>query len=205
MRKHKIFREIGGKEPRIIESNIEECELESYIRKYLLLEYFENWYKHKYDVDLEYSSLSITDLEDNINNYVHELVENVVENDIILYLGNSLYMKSYEQNIRLFISLFDYGALAPVCARPDGEHKLIILDNGVVHSDTTEKPVGTINYSVNVDDYDFGSFKFCCEVVISTADYLSYLENEVSLANMILKKFNGKTPFDIEFAEIKKQ
>ena len=129
----------------------------------------------------------------------------MIEWDIQLYLGNSLFLKGYEQNVRLFISLFDYGEPAPVCARPDGEHKLIILDNGVVHSDTTEKPVGTITYSVNVDDYDFNSFRFCCEVVISTAEYLSYLENEVSLANMVLKKFNGKTPFDIEFAEKEKQ
>lgn len=205
MKKYKVIKEIGGKENRIIESNIEECELESYIRKYLQLEFFEKWYKRKYDTELEYNSLTIVDLEDNINNYVHELCENMVKWDIQLYLGNSLFIKSYEQNVRLFISVLDYGELVPVCARPDGEHKLIILDDGVVHSDTTEKPVDTISYSVSVDDYDFSSFRFCCEVVISIAEYLGYLENEVSLANMILEKFNGKTPFDIEFAEIKKQ
>lgn len=205
MKKYKVIKEIGGKENRIIESNIEECELESYIRKYLQLEHLVDWYERKYDTELEYNSLTIADLEDNINNYVHELVENMIEWDIQLYLGNSLFLKGYEQNVRLFISALDYGELVPVCARPDGEHKLIILDNGVVHSDTTEKPVGTISYSVNVDDYDFGSFRFCCEVVIDTAQYLSCLSHEISLADMILKKFNGKTPFDIEFAEIKKQ
>lgn len=200
MKKYKIIQETSGKD-RIVEGNIEECELESYIRKYIRLDYLVNWYERRYDIDLEYNSLTMTDLD----NFIHELRDAMVEWDIHVSLDDSLYIKGYEQNIRLFISVFDYGELAPVCARPDGEHKLIILDNGVVHSDTTEKPVGTINYSVSVDDYDFGSFKFCCEVVISTADYLSYLENEVSLANMILKKFNGKTPFDIEFAEIKKQ
>lgn len=205
MKKYKVIKEIKGEETRIIESNIEECELESYIRKYIQLEHLVAWYERKYDVELEYNSLTIADLEDNINNYVHELVGNMIEWDIQLYLGNNLFLKGYEQNVRLFISLFDYGELASVCARPDGEHKLIILDNGVVHSDTTEKPVGTINYKVGVEDYDFGSFRFCGEVVISTAEYLSYLENEVSLANMILKKFNGKTPFDIEFAEKEKQ
>ena len=201
MKKYKIIKEVGGKENRIIESNIEECELESYIRKYIRLDYLVNWYERKYDIDLEYSNLTMTDLD----NFIHELRDTLVELDTQVYLGDSLFLKGYEQNVRLFISLFDYGELAPVCARPDGEHKLIILDNGVVHSDVTEKPVGTIAYSVGVDDYDFGSFKFCCEVVIDTAQYLSYLENEVSLANMILKKFNGNTPFDIEFAEIKKQ
>lgn len=199
MKKYKIIQ--GGKENHIVEGNIEECELESYIRKYIRLDYLVNWYERRYDIDLEYNNLTMTDLD----NFIHELRDAMVEWDIHVSLDDSLYIKGYEQNIRLFISVFDYGELAPVCARPDGEHKLIILDNGVVHSDTTEKPVGTINYSVSVDDYDFGSFKFCCEVVISTTDYLSYLENEVSLANMILKKFNGKTPFDIEFAEIKKQ
>ena len=201
MKKYKIIKEVGGKENRIIESNIEECELESYIRKYIRLDYLVNWYERKYDIDLEYSNLTMTDLD----NFIHELRDTLVELDTQVYLGDSLFLKGYEQNVRLFISLFDYSELAPVCARPDGEHKLIILDNGVVHSDVTEKPVGTIAYSVGVDDYDFGSFKFCCEVVIDTAQYLSYLENEVSLANMILKKFNGNTPFDIEFAEIKKQ
>lgn len=205
MKKYKVFEEIAERKNHIIERNIEECELESYIRKYIQLEYFEKWYKHKYDVDLEYSSLSVADLEDNINNYIHELCENMVENDIVLYLGNGLFMKSYEQNVRLFISLFDYGELVPVCARPDGEHKLIILDSGVVHSDTTEKPVGTINYNITVDDSDFSSFRFCGEVVIDTFKYLSCLASEISLADMILNFFNGKTPFDIEFAEIKKQ
>ena len=184
-----------------MEGNIEECELESYIRKYIRLDYLVNWYERKYDIDLEYSNLTMTDLD----NFIHELRDTLVELDTQVYLGDSLFLKGYEQNVRLFISLFDYGELAPVCARPNGEHKLIILDNGVVHSDVTEKPVGTIAYSVGVDDYDFGSFKFCCEVVIDTAQYLSYLENEVSLANMILKKFNGNTPFDIEFAEKEKQ
>lgn len=201
MKKYKIIQETSGKENRIVEGNIEECELESYIRKYIRLDYLVNWYERRYDIDLEYNNLTMTDLD----NFIHELRDAMVEWDIHVSLDDNLYIKGYEQNIRLFISVFDYGELAPVCARPDGEHKLIILDNGVVHSDTTEKPVGTINYSVNVDDYDFGSFKFCCEVVISTADYLSYLANEVSLANMILEHFNGKTPFDIEFAEIKKQ
>lgn len=205
MKKYKVFEEIGDGKNHIIERNIEECELESYIRKYIQLEYFEKWYKHKYDVDLEYGSLSVADLEDNINNYVHELCENMVENDIVLYLGNGLFMKSYEQNVRLFISLFDYGELVPVCARPDGEHKLIILDNGVVHNDITDKPVGTIDYNVGVEDFDFSNFKFCCEVVIDTANYLNYLSNDISLADMILKHFNGKTPFDIEFAEKEKQ
>lgn len=205
MRKYKVIKEIDGKEARIVESNIEECELESYIRKYLLLEFFENWYKHKYGVTIEYNSLSIEDLEDNINNYIHELRENMVEWDIQLYLGNNLFIKSYEQNVRLFVSLFDYGKPEPVCARPDGEHKLIILDNGVVHSDTTEKPVGTVNYDVSVCDFDFNSFRFCCEVVISAAEYLNSLSKDVSLADMILEHFNGKTPFDIEFAEKEKQ
>lgn len=205
MRKYKVIKEIDGKEARIVESNIEECELEAYIRKYLLLEYFENWYKHKYGVAIEYNTLSIEDLEDNINNYIHELRKNMVEWDIQLYLGNNLFIKSYEQNVRLFVSLFDYGELAPVCAKPDGEHKLIILDNGVVHSDTTDKPMGTINYDVDVDDFDFSSFKFCCEVVISTAKYLNCLASGTSLADMVLKFFNGKTPFDIEFAEKEKQ
>lgn len=205
MKKYKVIKEIDGKEARIVESNIEECELESYIRKYLLLEYFENWYKHKYGATIEYNSLSIEDLEDNINNYIHELRANMVEWDIQLHLGNNLFIKSYEQNVRLFISLFDYGELAPVCAKPDGEHKLIILDNGVVHSGTTDKPVGTINYNVSVDDFDFGSFKFCCEVVIDTAKYLNCLASGTSLADMVLKFFNGKTPFDIEFAEKEKQ
>lgn len=204
MKKYKVFREVDGKENCTIESNIVECELESYIRKYIQFEYFENWYKHKYDVDLEYGSLSVADLEDNINNYVHELCE-MVENDILLYLGNSLFIKSYEQNVRLFISLFDYGELAPVCARPDGEHKLIILDNGVVHSNMTDKPVGTVNYSVSVDDSDFSSFRFCGEVVISIAKYLNSLGKDTSLADIILNNFNGKTPFDIEFAEKEKQ
>lgn len=201
MKKYKIIQEIGGKENRVVEGNIEECELESYIRKYIRIDYLVNWYERKYDIDLEYSNLTMVDLD----NFTHELRDTMIELDTQVYLGDSLFLKGYEQNVRLFISLFDYGELAPVCARPDGEHKLIILDNGVVHSNTTEKPVGTITYSVGVDDYDFNSFKFCCEVVIDTAQYLSYLENEVSLANMILKKFNGKTPFDIEFAEIKKQ
>ncbi len=205
MKKYKVFKEISEKENCIIERNIEECELESYIRKYIQLKNFEEWYKRKYDVGLEYSSLTIADLEDNINNYVHELYENMIGRDIQVYLGNNLFIKSYEQNVRLFISLFDYGELAPVCARPDGEHKLVILDNGVVHSDTTEKPVGTITYGVNVDDYDFNSFKFCCEVVIDTAEYLDSLSKDMSLADMILKHFNGKAPFDIEFAEKEKQ
>lgn len=205
MKKYKVIKEIDGKEARIVESNIEECELESYIRKYLLLEYFENWYKHKYGVTIEYNSLSIEDLEDNINNYVHELRENMVEWDIQLHLGNNLFIKSYEQNVRLFVSLFDYGKPEPVCARPNGEHKLIILDNGVVHSDTTDKPVGTINYDVSVDDFDFSSFKFCGEVVIDTAKYLNCLASGTSLTDMVLKFFNGKTPFDIEFAEKEKQ
>lgn len=205
MKKYKVIKEIDGKEARIVESNIEECELESYIRKYLLLEFFENWYKHKYGVTIEYNSLSIEDLEDNINNYIHELRENMVEWDIQLYLGNNLFIKSYEQNVRLFISLFDYGELTPVCARPDGEHKLIILDNGVVHSSTTDEPIGTINYDVSVDDFDFSSFRFCCEVVIDTVKYLNCLASEISLADMVLKFFNGKAPFDIEFAEKEKQ
>lgn len=205
MRKYKVIKEIDGKEARIVESNIEECELESYIRKYLLLEFFENWYKHKYGVTIEYNSLSIEDLEDNINNYIHELRENMVEWDIQLYLGNNLFIKSYEQNVRLFVSLFDYGKPEPVCARPDGEHKLIILDNGVVHSDTTDKPVGTINYNVSVDDSDFNSFRFCGEVVIDTFKYLSCIAHDISLADMILSFFNSKAPFDIEFAEKEKQ
>jgi hypothetical protein len=205
LKKYKVIKEIGGKESRIIESNIEECELESYIRKYLQLEHLVDWYERKYDTELEYNSLTIADLEDNINNYVHELCENMIEWDIQLYLGNSLFLKGYEQNVRLFISALDHGELVPVCARPDGEHKLIILDNGVVHSDTTDKPVGTITYSVGVDDYDFGSFRFCCEVVISTAKYLNSLGKDISLADMILEHFNGKTPFDIEFAEKEKQ
>lgn len=205
MKKYKVFKEISEKENRIIERNIEECELESYIRKYLQLEYFEEWYKRKYDVDLEYSSLTIADLEDNISNYVHELYENMIGRDIQVYLGNNLFIKSYEQNVRLFISLFDYGKPEPVCARPNGEHKLIILDNGVVHSGTTDKPIGTINYDVSVDDFDFSSFRFCCEVVIDTAKYLNSLSKDVSLADMIIENFNGKTPFDIEFAEKEKQ
>lgn len=201
MKKYKVIKEVGGKENRIIESNIEECELESYIRKYLQLDDLVNWYERKHDIDVEYNKLTIADLD----YFIQELRDTMVERDTQFYLGDSLFLKGYEQNVRLFISVFDYGEPIPVCARPDGEHKLIILDNGVVHSDTTEKPVGTITYSVGVDDYDFGSFRFCCEVVISAAEYLSYLENEVSLADMILEKFNGKTPFDIEFAEKEKQ
>ena len=123
----------------------------------------------------------------------------------MVYLSANLFITSYEQNVRLFVSLFDYGKPEPVCAKPDGEHKLIILDNGVVHSDTTDKPVGTINYDVSVDDFDFNSFKFCGEVVIDTAKYLNCLASGTSLADMVLKFFNGKTPFDIEFAEKEKQ
>lgn len=201
MKKYKIIKEVGGKENRIIESNIEECELESYIHKYIHLDDLVNWYERKHDIDVEYNKLTMVDLD----YFIQELRDTMVERDTQFYLGDSLFLKGYEQNVRLFISVFDYGEPIPVCARPDGEHKLIILDNGVVHSDTTEKPVGTITYSVGVDDYDFGSFRFCCEVVISAAEYLSYLENEVSLADMILEKFNGKTPFDIEFAEKEKQ
>lgn len=201
MKKYKIIKETGGKENRVVEGNIEECELESYIRKYIRLDYLVNWYERKYDIDLEYNNLTMTDLD----NFIHELRDTLVELDTQVYLGDSLFLKGYEQNVRLFISLFDYGELAPVCARPDGEHKLIILDNGVVHSDVTEKPVGTIAYSVGVDDYDFSSFKFCCEVVIDTGKYLSCLSHDISLADMILKFFNGKTPFDIEFAEKEKQ
>ena len=201
MKKYKIIKETGGKENRVVEGNIEECELESYIRKYIRLDYLVNWYERKYDIDLEYNNLTMTDLD----NFIHELRDTLVELDTQVYLGDSLFLKGYEQNVRLFISLFDYGELAPVCARPDGEHKLIILDNGVVHSDVTEKAVGTIAYSVGVDDYDFSSFKFCCEVVIDTGKYLSCLSHDISLADMILKFFNGKTPFDIEFAEKEKQ
>ena len=201
MKKYKIIKETGGKENRVVEGNIEECELESYIRKYIRLDYLVNWYERKYDIDLEYNNLTMTDLD----NFIHELRDTLVELDTQVYLGDSLFLKGYEQNVRLFISLFDYGELAPVCARPDGEHKLIILDNGVVHSDTTEKPVGTINYNITVDDSDFSSFRFCGEVVIDTGKYLSCLSHDISLADMILKFFNGKTPFDIEFAEKEKQ
>ncbi|MBP5774028.1 MAG: hypothetical protein J6W35_08250 [Eubacterium sp.] len=161
------------------------------------------WYEYKHDVDLKYSNLTMIDLD----NFVHELRDSLVEAEcnIMVYLSANLFITSYEQNVRLFVSLFDYGKLAPVCAKPDGEHKLIILDNGVVHSDTTDKPIGTINYDVGVDDFDFSSFKFCCEVVIDTAKYLNCLASATSLADMILKFFNGKTPFDIEFAEKEKQ
>lgn len=209
MKKYKVIKEIGGKEARIVESNIEECELESYIRKYLQFDCFADWYKlergYEDGVAVEDSGLTIEDLEDYINKYIRILWESLVEKSIWIYLGDDLFIKSYEQNVRLFISLFDYGELAPVCARPDGEHKLIILDNGVVHSDTTEKPVGTINYDVSVDDFDFSSFRFCGEVVIDTAKYLNCLASGTSLADMALKFFNGKTPFDIEFAEKEKQ
>ena len=133
MKKYKIIKETGGKENRVVEGNIEECELESYIRKYIRLDYLVNWYERKYDIDLEYNNLTMTDLD----NFIHELRDTLVELDTQVYLGDSLFLKGYEQNVRLFISLFDYGELAPVCARPDGEHKLIILDNGVVHSDVT--------------------------------------------------------------------
>lgn len=201
MKKYKVVKEINGKETRVIESNIEECELESYIRKYLQFQYLIDWYEHEHDIELSFDNLTIADLDD----YVHELRNNIVEWDIQVRIGDNLFIKSYEQNVRLFISLFDYGELAPICARPDGEHKLIILDNGVVHSNMTDKPVGTINYNVGVDDYDFNSFKFCCEVVISTAKYLDSLGKDISLADMILEHFNGKTPFDIEFAEKEKQ
>lgn len=201
MRKYKIVRKINGKETRVIESNIEESELESYIRKYIGLNYLIDWYEHEHDVDLDYDNITIIDLD----NYIHDLRDSIVVLDIQVHLGDNLFLKSYEQNIRLFISLFDYGEPAPICARPDGEHKLIILDNGVVHSDTTEKPVGTVNYDVSVCDFDFNSFRFCCEVVISAAEYLNSLSKDVSLADMILEHFNGKTPFDIEFAEKEKQ
>lgn len=201
MKKYKIIQEIGGQENRVVEGNIEECELESYIRKYIRLDYLVKWYECKYDVDLKYGNLTITDLD----NFIHEFQDSLVKCDSMAYLSANLFIKSYEQNIRLFISLFDYGELAPVCAKPDGEHKLIILDNGVVHSDTTDKPIGTINYNVSVDDFDFGSFRFCGEVVIDTFKYLSCLSHEISLADMILSFFNGKAPFDIEFAEKEKQ
>ena len=201
MKKYKVIKEIDGKEVRIVESNIEECELESYIRKYIRLNYLVDWYEHKYDVDLDYDNVTMTSLD----NFIHELRDSLVEGDTQVYLADNLFIKSYEQNTRLFISLFDYGELAPVCARPDGEHKLVILDNGVVHSDTTEKPVGTINYEVSVDDSDFSSFRFCCEVVIDTAKYLNCLSKDISLTDMIIENFNGKTPFDIEFAEKEKQ
>lgn len=201
MRKYKIIQEIGSKENRVVEGNIEECELESYIRKYIRLDYLVQWYECKYDVDLKYGNLTITDLD----NFIHEFRDSLVKCDSMAYLSANLFITSYEQNIRLFISLFDYGELAPVCAKPDGEHKLIILDNGVVHSDTTDKPVGTINYNVSVDDSDFNSFRFFGEVVIDTFKYLSCLSHEISLADMILSFFNGKAPFDIEFAEKEKQ
>lgn len=203
MRKYKIIQEVSGGENRVVEGNIEECELESYIHKYIRLDYLVQWYEYKYNVDLKYSNLTMADLD----NFIHELRDSLVEveRNTMAYLSANLFITSYEQNVRLFVSLFDYGKLEPVCARPDGEHKLIILDNGVVHSDMTDKPVGTITYSVNVDDYDFNSFKFCCEVVISTAKYVNSLSKDVSLADMILEHFNGETPFDIEFAEKEKQ
>lgn len=203
MKKYKVIKkEVGSEETRVIESNIEECELESYIRKYLQFEYFKSM---NYVVRTENDILTIEDLEEYINGYIRKVKESIVNSGTQAYLGNNLFLRSYEQNVRLFISVLDYGELVPVCARPDGEHKLIILDNGVVHSDTTEKPVGTINYNINVDDSDFSSFRFCGEVVIDTVKYLSCLACEISLADMILKFFNGKTPFDIEFAEKEKQ
>lgn len=201
MKKYKIIQEIRGGENRVVEGNIEECELESYIRKYIRLNYLVDWYEHKYDVELDYDNITMTSLD----NFICELRDSLIEWDTQVYLGDRLFIKGYEQNTRLFISLLDYGELSPVCARPDGEHKLIILDNGVVHSDTTEKPVGTVNYEVSVDDSNFNSFRFCGEVVIDTAKYLNCLANETSLADMILKFFNGKAPFDIEFAEKEKQ
>lgn len=204
MKKYKIVKTINDKES-VIENNIEESELDSYIRKYLPFERLIDWYERKYGVDVEDNGLTIEEFEDNLNKYIREFRENIVDWDIHAYLGNNLFIKSYEQNIRLFISLFDYGELAPVCARPDGEHKLIILDNGVVHSNMTDKPVGTINYNVSVYDFDFSSFRFCCEVVISLNEYLEGLTKDVSPADMILKNFNGKAPFDIEFAEKEKQ
>ena len=205
MTKYKIVKANKDKEI-IIESNIEECELESYLRKYLQFSDFRDWYENHYGVVPEDAELTIEQLEDHISNYIEELRENIVDWSVDAYLGNGFRVKSYEQNVRLFISLFDYGELSPVCAKPDGEHKLIILDNGVVHSDTTEKPVGTINYNVGVDDFSFNSFKFCGEVVISTNEYLDNLANDKkSLADMILEHFNGRTPFDIEFAEREKQ
>lgn len=201
IRKYKIIQEVSGGENRVVEGNIEECELESYIRKYIRLNYLLDWYEHKYDVELDYDNVTMTSLD----NFIHELKDSLVNWDTQVYLSDRLFIKGYEQNTRLFISLFDYGELAPVCARPDGEHKLVILDNGVVHSDTTEKPVGTINYEVSVDDSDFSSFRFCCEVVIDTAKYLNCLSKDISLTDMIIENFNGKTPFDIEFAEKEKQ
>lgn len=203
MRKYKIIKkEVGSEEIRVIESNIEECELESYIRKYLQFEYFKSV---NYVIRTENYILTIEDLEEYINGYIRKVKESIINSGTQAYLGNNLFLRSYEQNVRLFISVLDYGELVPVCARPDGEHKLIILDNGVVHSDTTEKPVGTINYNITVDDSDFSSFRFCGEVVIDTFKYLSCLSHEISLADMILAYFNGKTPFDIEFAEKEKQ
>ena len=205
MRKYKIVRKTNDKETHIIESNIEECELESYIRKYLHFEYFRDWLNINHDIDFEDNSFTIEYLEDNLNKYIHELCNDIVPKNTWCYLGDNLFVESYEQNIRLFISILDYGELVPVCARPDGEHKLIILDNGVVHSGTTEKPVGTINYNVSVDDSDFSNFRFCGEVVIDTYKYLGCLASEISLADMILSFFNKKAPFDIEFAEKEKQ
>lgn len=203
MRKYKIIQEVSGGENRVVEGNIEECELESYIRKYIRLDYLVQWYEYKYDVDLKYDNLTMIDLD----NFTRELRDSLVgaRHNTMVYLSANLFITSYEQNVRLFVSLFDYGKPEPVCAKPDGEHKLIILDNGVVHSDTTDKPVGTINYDVSVDDFDFNSFKFCGEVVIDTAKYLNCLASGTSLADMVLKFFNGKTPFDIEFAEKEKQ
>ena len=205
MKKYRIIRRANDKES-VVENNIEESELESYIRKYLQFTCFNNWFEYNYDViPLTHPGLTIEDLEDNINKYIQALLDNIIVADVMVHLGNNLFVQSYEQNIRLFVSLFDYGDLAPVCARPDGEHKLIILDNGVVHSYTTDKPVGTINYDVSVYDFDFSSFRFCCEVVISYSEYLSSLSKGVSLADMIIENFNGKAPFDIEFAEKEKQ
>lgn len=203
MRKYKVIQEVCGGRNRVVEGNIEECELEFYIRKYIRLDYLVQWYEYKHDVDLKYDNLTMIDLD----NFIHELRDTLVEaeHDTMAYLSAGLFIRSYEQNVRLFVSLFDYGELAPICARPDGEHKLIILDNGVVHSDTTDKPIGTINYDVSVDDFDFSSFKFCCEVVIDAAKYLNCLSKDMSLADMIIENFNGKTPFDIEFAEKEKQ
>ena len=193
------------------ETNVEDINYNTNINNNYRINNNENNFRklsseYNYDViPLTHPGLTIEDLEDNINKYIQALLDNIIVADVMVHLGNNLFVQSYEQNIRLFVSLFDYGDLAPVCARPDGEHKLIILDNGVVHSYTTDKPVGTINYDVSVYDFDFSSFRFCCEVVISYSEYLSSLSKGVSLADMIIENFNGKAPFDIEFAEKEKQ
>jgi len=201
MIKYKIVKITNKNEELLIESNIDESELFNYVRKYLQFREFMDWYDNERDIPLEYDTLTIEDLEDNMNDCIQSLVNNAVVWDIEIYLGNHYFVKKYEQNVRVFVSLEDYGDLSPVCAKPDGEHKLIILDNAVVHSGVTEKPVGTVNYGVEVNDFSFDSFKFCGEVVISEAQYLNCLAKDKSLADIMLEHFNGKAPFDIEFAE----